>query len=181
MSKTAFIDDIQALREQARNHINNGVITQNYDTDVEEITKLLNINLATELICTLRYKNHHYRAKSLGASVAASEFLEHAKQEQEHADQLAERISQLGEIPNYNPEFLTCHSHAEYTSAHTLDDMIRENLIAERIAIETYRRGIQFIGDKDPTTRRLLENILAVEEEHAGDMLDLKDEYEIIF
>ncbi len=135
--------------------------------------------MATELICSLRYKSHYYSASSLGASVAASEFLEHADQEKEHADSIAARILQLGGRPNMNPDTLSQRSHAKYVECKTVKDMIRENLIAERIAIDTYREIIKYIGNDDPTTRRLLEEILAVEEQHADDLLDLKEEYKI--
>lgn len=181
MRKLNFIDDVHDLRAQAKEHMNRGVITMHYDANADNIVDLLNVFLATELLCTLRYRNHHYQAKQLGASVASAEFLEHSQQEQEHADKLAERIAQLGGIPNYNPEYMLEASHAEYVECTTIDDMVKENMIAERVAIDTYRQAIQHLKDKDPTTRRLLEDILATEEEHADDMLELKDEYDIVF
>ena len=176
-----FIEDVKKLRAAARKNIENGIITENYSADVNEIIRLLNIALATELVCTLRYKNHHHKAKELGASIAAAEFLEHATQEQEHADNLAERLTQLGATPNMDPANILKNSHAEYIECDNIGDMIKENLIAERIAIDSYRQLIKYIGNDDPTTRRLIEEILIVEEEHADDMLDLKVEYNVTF
>lgn len=181
MSEKLFIDDVKKLRKLAKEHINKGVVTKNYSAKLQAILDILNTSLATENICILRYKNHYYKAKALGASVAAQEFLEHANQEQEHVDVIANRIAQLGGTPNLNPEYMIKHSHADYVECDTIEEMVYENLIAERIAIDIYRRSIQFIGDSDPTTRRILEDILAVEEEHTDDLLELKCEYNIDF
>ena len=168
-----FLTDIETIRQRARQHIEDGPITEGYSADRETIIKLLNDSLATEIVCTLRYKRHYFMATGIKASVAAAEFQEHADQEQEHADRLAERIVQLGGEPDFNPEGLLTRSHAQYAEGHDLRDMIKEDLIAERIAIDTYREIVQYIGDKDPTTRRIFEDILAQEEEHADDMAGL--------
>ena len=181
MSKKTFISDIQSIRSAAREKISQGVITKHYAGDLKTILGLLNDALATEVVCTLRYKSHHFKATALGASVAAAEFLEHSDQERQHADQLAARILQLGGTPNFNPATLSQRSHADYVECETVADMIKENLIAERIAIDIYREVIKYIGDDDPTTRRILEELLAVEEEHADDLLDLKAEYHVDF
>jgi bacterioferritin len=161
------------LRERARQHVDNGAVTEGYSADREEIIRLLNESLATELVCTLRYKRHYFMATGLKASVAADEFLEHAQQEAEHADKLAERIVQLGGEPEFNPDLLSKLSHAEYKAGNNLREMVYEDLVAERIAIDSYREIVQYIGDKDPTTRRIFEDILAQEEEHADDMADI--------
>ena len=145
-------------------------MTQSYHGDRETILRLLNEALATELVCVLRYKRHHYMATGLHAEGAAAEFLQHAVEEQGHADELAARIVQLGGQPNFNPDGLTSRSHAEYVEGENLRDMIKEDLIAERIAIDSYREMINYIGQDDSTTRRMLEGILAVEEEHADDL-----------
>ncbi|EKF74440.1 bacterioferritin [Alcanivorax hongdengensis A-11-3] len=170
MSEQPFLTDIKTLRERARRHIEQGAVTEGYKADRETVIRLLNEALATEIVCTLRYKRHYYMAEGLSASVAAQEFLEHAQQEQQHADWLAERIVQLGGAPNFSPEGLSTRSHAEYVEGEDLKDMVKENLIAERIAIDSYREIATFLGDKDPTTRRIMEDILAQEEEHADDM-----------
>ncbi|AQW70640.1 bacterioferritin [Pseudomonas parafulva] len=166
---------MQTLRQRAREHVENGAVTEGYNADRERIIKLLNDSLATELVCTLRYKRHYFMASGVKASVAAEEFLEHANQESEHADKLAERIVQLGGEPDFNPDNLSKNSHAQYVAGATLKEMVLEDLVAERIAIDSYREIIQYIGDKDPTTRRIFEDILAQEEEHADDMSDLLD------
>jgi bacterioferritin len=150
-----------------------GPVTSTYGADRETVLKLLNDALATEWVCTLRYKRHYFMAKGIHSEAVAKEFAEHATEEQEHADMLAERIVQLGGEPNFAPDSLKSRSHSEYKEGADLIDMIRENLIAERIAIDTYREIIRYLGDKDVTTRRLFEEILAVEEEHADDMADL--------
>ncbi|MDP9664346.1 UNVERIFIED_ORG: bacterioferritin [Pseudomonas cremoricolorata] len=170
---TTEMTDIQTLRQRAREHVENGAVTEGYNADRERIIKLLNDSLATELVCTLRYKRHYFMASGVKASVAAEEFLEHANQESEHADKLAERIVQLGGEPDFNPDNLSKNSHAQYVAGATLKEMVLEDLVAERIAIDSYREIIQYIGDKDPTTRRIFEDILAQEEEHADDMSDL--------
>lgn len=173
MSKQPFLTDIKTIRERARKHIEQGAVTDGYTADREKVISLLNEALATEIVCVLRYKRHYYMAEGVGASIAKAEFLEHAQQEQEHADLLAERIVQLGGAPNFSPEGLLTRSHAEYTEGEDLRDMITENLIAERIAIDSYREIAAYLGDKDPTSRRMMEDILAQEEEHADDMADL--------
>ncbi|MBF8675061.1 bacterioferritin [Pseudomonas fulva] len=172
---TTEMTDIQTLRQRAREHVEKGAVTEGYNADRERIIKLLNDSLATELVCTLRYKRHYFMASGVKASVAAEEFLEHANQESEHADKLAERIVQLGGEPDFNPDNLSKNSHAQYVAGATLKEMVLEDLVAERIAIDSYREIIQYIGDKDPTTRRIFEDILAQEEEHADDMSDLLD------
>ncbi|MBJ9974766.1 bacterioferritin [Pseudomonas sp. S75] len=172
MSNTV-LTDIDTLRQRARTNVEQGAITEGYQADREEIIRLLNESLATELVCTLRYKRHYFMASGIKANVAAEEFLEHATQESEHADKLAERIVQLGGEPDFNPDNLSKNSHAQYVAGSNLKEMVLEDLVAERIAIDSYREIIQYIGDKDPTTRRIFEDILAQEEEHADDMSDL--------
>lgn len=170
------LTDVETLRERARTNVDNGAVTEGYMGDREEILRLLNSSLATELVCVLRYKRHYFMATGLKASVAAGEFAEHAAQEAQHADKLAERIMQLGGEPDFNPDNLSKNSHAQYVAGTTLKEMVYEDLVAERIAIDSYREIVQYIGEKDPTTRRLFEDILAQEEEHADDMADiLKD------
>lgn len=173
MDNGKMLTDIKILRERARQHLEGGAVTSGYTANREMVLKLLNGSLATEIICVLRYRRHHFMAKGMQSKSIANEFLLHSNQEQAHADQLAERIVQLGGDPNFSPEGLASRSHAEYVEGSTLLDMIRENLIAERIAIDSYREFIQFLGDDDPTTRRLLESILAMEEEHADELSDL--------
>lgn len=168
-----FLTDVKTLRERARQHIEQGAVTAGYNADRETVLKLLNEALATEIVCTLRYKRHYYMADGLNASIAADEFLEHAQQEQQHADWLAERIVQLGGAPNFSPEGLQSRSHAEYVEGETLKEMVKEDLIAERIAIDSYREIATYLGDKDPTTRRIMEEILAQEEEHADYMASI--------
>src|SRR5580698_7669512 len=169
----SFVMDVQKIREQARKHMSDGSVTQSYSADKETVLKLLNDALATEIVCTLRYKRHHFMAKGIHSEAVASEFAQHATEEQEHADTIAERIVQLGGEPNFAPDSLASRSHSEYKEGANLIDMIRENLIAERIAIDTYAEIIRYLGEKDVTTRRIFESILAVEEEHADDMADL--------
>jgi bacterioferritin len=164
---------IEALRQGARQNIENGAVTAGYSADREAVLKLLNDSLATEIVCVLRYRRHHFMARGIHSQGVAAEFLAHSNEEQGHADLLAERIVQLGGAPDFNPNSLERRSHAEYIEGSTLADMIKENLVAERIAIDSYRESIGYLGDKDPTTRRLLETILAVEEEHADDLADL--------
>ena len=168
-----FLTDVKTLRERARQHIEQGAVTAGYNADRETVLNLLNEALATEIVCTLRYKRHYYMADGLNASIAADEFLEHAQQEQQHADWLAERIVQLGGAPNFSPEGLQSRSHAEYVEGETLKEMVKEDLIAERIAIDSYREIATYLGDKDPTTRRIMEDILTQEEEHADDMASI--------
>jgi bacterioferritin len=165
--------DINELRKSARKSMEEGAVTAGYSADLSEVIKLLNDALATELVCVLRYRRHHFMASGIHSHATAAEFLVHSKEEQGHADQLAERIVQLGGEPDFSPDTLTRRSHAEYVEGETLTDMIRENLVAERIAIDSYRHAIECVGDNDPTTRRLFESILAVEEEHADELADL--------
>ncbi|MBG6290321.1 MULTISPECIES: ferritin-like domain-containing protein [Pseudomonas] len=169
----AQLTDVQTLRQRARQNIEDGAVTEGYHADRKTVLRLLNESLATELVCYLRYKRHYFMATGLKASVAAAEFLEHATQELQHADLLAERIMQLGGEPDFNPAGLTERSHAEYVAGKNLREMITENLVAERIAVDSYREIVVYLGDDDPTTRRLFEEILAQEEEHADDMADL--------
>jgi bacterioferritin len=173
MSEPAFLSDIQTIRNRARQHIEEGAVTEGYGADRDTVLKLLNEALATEIICVLRYRRHYFMAKGIHSQSVADEFLAHSNDEQGHADRIAERIVQLGGEPNFSPEGLTGRSHAEYVEAGSLTDMIKENLVAERIAIESYSEMIRYLGDKDPTSRRLMEDILAVEEEHAEEMSDL--------
>jgi bacterioferritin len=172
-SKDPFVLDVEKIRADARQHMDDGPVTSTYGADREVVLKLLNDALATEIVCVLRYKRHYFMAKGIHSEAVATEFAEHAAEEQEHADTLAERIVQLGGEPNFAPDSLKSRSHSEYKEGADLIDMIRENLIAERIAIDTYREIIRYLGDKDVTTRRMFEEILAVEEEHADDMADL--------
>ncbi|HYG06826.1 MAG TPA: ferritin-like domain-containing protein [Stenotrophomonas sp.] len=167
--------DTSTLRANARQRVEDGAITPSYAADREAVIKLLNAALATEYVCVLRYYRHYFTAKGMLADSIKAEFLEHAQQEQAHAGKLAERIVQLGGEPDLNPDTLTARSHAEYKEGTDLRDMVRENLIAERIAIDSYREMINFIGDRDTTTKRILEEILAQEEEHADEFADLLD------
>jgi len=171
-----FLTDIKTLRERARRHIEKGAVTEGYSADRETVIKLLNEALATEIVCVLRYKRHYFMASGIHAEGVAAEFLEHANDEQGHADQIAARIVQLGGEPDFNPDGLLTRSHAEYVEGETLVDMIKEDLVAERIAIDSYRDMINYFGNDDPTTRRLMESILAVEEEHADDLVNLLSE-----
>ncbi len=168
--ETSFLSDIQELRRRARQHIEKGAVTEGYQADRETILKLLNEALATELVCVLRYKRHYFMAQGIHAEPIAQEFLQHANEEQAHADQIASRITQLGGEPNFSPDGLTSRSHSEYVEGGSLIDMVKEDLVAERIAIDSYSEMVRFVGEKDPTTRRLLEGILAMEEEHADDL-----------
>lgn len=176
MADKPFLTDIKTLRERARKHIENGAITEGYSADRETVVKLLNEALATEIVCVLRYKRHYFMASGIHAEGVAAEFLEHANDEQGHADSIAQRIVQLKGEPNFNPEGLLMRSHAEYVEGTTLTDMIKEDLVAERIAIDSYRDMITYFGNDDPTSRRLLEGILAVEEEHADDLVSLLEQ-----
>jgi bacterioferritin len=165
--------DVKTLRESAREGIKDGAVTKDYALDKDEAVKILNEALATEIVCVLRYRFHYFMASGIHGEAAAAEFLEHSNQEQGHADMIAGRIRQLGGKPEMNPADITARSHAEYVEGTTLEDMLKEDLIAERIAIQSYREMINFFGEKDSTTRRMLEEILAVEEEHADDIADL--------
>ncbi len=168
-----FVSDIKEIRRRARAHIEQGPITAGYKADRETVIRLLNEALATELVCVLRYKRHHYMATGIHAQAVADEFAEHAAEEQTHADQIAERITQLGGEPDFNPDGLLGRSHSEYVAGEGLLEMITEDLVAERIAIESYAEMVRYLGDDDPTTRRMLEEILAKEEEHADDLRTL--------
>ncbi|WP_111642597.1 ferritin-like domain-containing protein [Marinimicrobium alkaliphilum] len=173
MTDQPFLTDVKTLRERARRHMEEGAVTEGYTANRENVINILNEALATEIVCTLRYKSHYFRADGINAHVAAQEFLEHAEQEQQHADWLAERIVQLGGVPNFSPEGLLSRSHAEFVEGNNLREMIQEDLVAERIAIDSYREVARYLGDDDPTSRRLMEEILAQEEEHAEDMAGL--------
>lgn len=170
MSKQPFKSDIEAIRKRARAKMADGAITDAYGADVDEVVSVLNEVLATEIVCVLRYKHHYYMASGIDGEQIAAEFLTHANEEQAHADMVAERITQLGGKPDLNPEGLATRAHAEYVEGESLKEMCEENLVAERIAIETYSEMIRWLGDGDPTTRRMLEGILEQEEHHADDM-----------
>jgi bacterioferritin len=171
-----FLTDIKTLRERARKHIEQGAVTEGYTADRETVIKVLNEALATEIVCVLRYRRHYFMASGIHAEGVAAEFLQHSNDEQGHADLIAQRIVQLGGNPDFNPEGLLTRSHAEYVEGETLTDMIKEDLVAERIAIDSYRDIIKYLGNDDPTSRRLMETILAVEEEHADDLVTLLNE-----
>ena len=170
MSDKPFLTDVKELRRRARQHIEEGAVTENYRANRDTVIKLLNEALATEIVCVLRYKRHYYMAQGINADPIASEFLQHANEEQGHADEIAARIVALGGAPNFSPDGLLSRSHSEYVEGTTLLDMIKEDLVAERVAIESYTEMIRYIADNDITTRRMLESILAVEEEHADDL-----------
>ena len=173
MPKSSFLTDIQTLRKRARQHIEEGSVTAGYSADRKIVLKLLNDSLATELVCVLRYRRHHFMAQGIHSQAVAQEFLDHSNEEQGHADQIAARIVQLGGAPDFAPEGLASRSHAEYVEGDSLASMIEEDLVAERIAIDSYRDIIQYLGNQDPTTRRLMEAILAVEEQHADELAGL--------
>jgi bacterioferritin len=182
-SRKPFLTDVKALRRRAREHIMEGAVTVGYAGDPTAACKLLNDALATEIVCVLRYRRHYFMAKGIHAGPVKQEFLEHANEEQAHADRIAERIVQLGGEPNFSPEGLLSRSHSEYVEGKGLIEMIREDLVAERIVIESYSEIIRFLGNDDPSTRRLMEEILAEEEDHANDLRTLleslgKDEHE---
>ncbi len=164
------LTDVNVIRQRARRHVEQGAVTEGYQADRSTVVRLLNEALATEIVCVLRYRRHYFMATGIHADPVAAEFLQHANEEQSHADLIAQRIVQLGGEPNFSPEGLLSRSHAEYVEGHTLGEMIRENLVAERIAIDSYREMIAYLGSDDPTTRRMLEGILAMEEEHADDL-----------
>jgi bacterioferritin len=169
----SFLSDIKEIRRRAREHIEAGAVTSRYRSDRATVIRLLNEALATEIVCVLRYKRHYYMAQGLDSSSVAAEFLEHANDEQQHADRIAQRITQLDGAPNFDPNGLATRSHAEYSEGSNLAEMLREDLVAERIAIESYTEIIRYLSDDDPTSRRLMEDILAKEEEHANDLWDL--------
>ena len=167
------ITEIKSLRRDARKHLEQGAVTADYQADRSEVLKQLNQALATELVCVLRYRRHYFMARGIHSRIVAAEFLAHSNEELGHADSLAARIVQLGGEPDFSPQHLDTRSHAEYIAGTSLQEMISEDLVAERIAIHSYRETIQSIGDKDPTTSDLLKRILAVEEEHADDLANL--------
>ena len=168
-----FLSDVKELRRRAREHIQDGAVTAGYGADPVKVVAILNEALATEIVCILRYKRHYFMATGIHANAVAQEFAEHATEEQGHADRIAGRITQLGGEPNFNPEGLATRSHSQYVEGASLVDMIKEDLVAERIAIESYSEIVRFLGERDVTTRRLMEEILANEEEHADDLRDL--------
>ncbi len=178
MSTTPFLSDVQELRRRARENMMRGPITSDYRGDVTQAVEVLNQALATEIVCVLRYKRHYYMSRGIYKDAVAAEFLQHANDEQGHADMIAERITQLGGEPNFNPEGMATRSHSEYKEGTSMIDMIKENLVAERVAVESYREMVRFFGENDPTTRRMIEQILAVEEEHANDMVDLLEQHD---
>jgi bacterioferritin len=173
MAESSFLTDVKTLRERARQHIVEGPVTAGYTADRDVVVKLLNDALATELVCVLRYRRHYFMARGIHSQSVAQEFLTHSNEEQGHADEIAERIVQLGGEPDFEPNGLASRSHAEYVEGDTLTSMIKEDLVAERIAIDSYREIVQYLGERDPTTRRMLEGILAKEEEHADELADL--------
>jgi bacterioferritin len=173
MPKNTVLTDVPTLRKRARQHIDDGSVTAGYSANREIVLRLLNDSLATELVCVLRYRRHHFMARGIHSQSVAQEFLDHSNEELGHADEIAERIVQLGGEPDFAPTGLVGRSHAEYVEGDTLASMIKEDLVAERIAIDSYRDIIKYLGDQDPTTRRMMEGILAVEEEHADDLADL--------
>ena len=173
MKPKSALTDVATLRRQARKHIEEGAVTAGYAADRDAVLRLLNEALATEIVCVLRYRRHYFMARGIHSKGIAEEFLAHSSEELGHADQIAERIVQLGGEPDFAPDSLTSRSHAEYVAGKTLVGMIKEDLVAERIAIDSYRGMIEYIGDQDPTTSELLKGILTVEEEHADELADL--------
>jgi len=176
MAKQPLLTDIKTIRKRARQHIEKGAVTEGYQADRTTVLKLLNEALATEIVCVLRYKRHYFMASGINAQSVAQEFLQHANEEQGHADELAARIVQLGGEPNLSPEGMLSRSHSEYIEGTSLVDMIKEDLVAERVAIDSYREMINYVAGKDSTTRRMLEGILAMEEEHADDLVSLLEQ-----
>lgn len=170
-----FLSDITAIRERARQHIADGAVTQSYGADRDTVLRLLNEALATEIVCVLRYKRHYFMASGAMAEAIKGEFLTHANEEQAHADLIAQRIVQLGGEPNLNPDGLSTRSHAQYVEGGSLAEMVKEDLIAERVAIESYMEMVRYLGDRDTTSRRMLEGILANEEEHAEELASMLD------
>jgi bacterioferritin len=177
MADTPFLTDVKTLRTRARQHMEQGAVTPGYKADREKVVQVLNEALATEIVCVLRYKRHFFMASGINAQSVAQEFLQHANEEQVHADQIAQRIVQLGGEPNLSPEGMLTRSHSEYVEGDSLVDMIKEDLVAERIAIDSYREIIAYLANNDPTTRRMLEGILAMEEEHADDLVSLLEKF----
>jgi bacterioferritin len=176
-TKQPFLTDVKTLRDRARQHIEEGAVTAGYAGDTATAVKVLNEALATELVCVLRYKRHYFMAQGIHASPVATEFQEHAAEEQEHADRIAQRIVQLGGEPNFSPDGLLSRSHSEYVEGKDLADMIKEDLVAERIAIDSYREIAAYFAPFDATTRRMIEDIQAVEEEHADDLAELLKDF----
>ena len=179
MAENTFLTDVKTLRERARRHIEQGAVTEGYKADRKVVLKLLDEALATEIVCVLRYRRHYFMADGINARAVADEFLQHANEEQGHADQIAARIVQLGGAPNLSPQGMLARSHSEYVEGETLIGMIREDLVAERVAIDSYKEMIEYVGSKDPTTRRMLDGILALEEEHAEDLATLLQRYDL--
>ena len=169
----SFLTDIQELRRRARQHIENGAVTDGYKADRQTVLRILNEALATEIVCVLRYKHHYYMAAGLNSQAVKDEFLQHANEEQKHADRIAERIVQLNGNPNFSPEGILTRAHSEYQEGDSLVEMIKEDLVAERIAIESYSEMIRYLGNNDPSSRQMMEEILANEEEHAEEMKSL--------
>ncbi len=168
-----FKADIEEIRRRALEKMEQGAVTASYQADRTKVIEVLNEVLATETVCTLRYRNHYFMATGIHSSGVEAEFLEHAREEQDHADRVAKRICELGGTPNLDPAGLATRSHAQYGSGETLEEMIKEDLVAERIAIATYSEIVRWLANEDPTTRRLMEELLAKEEEHADDMAKL--------
>jgi bacterioferritin len=169
----SFKADIEEIRRRAREKMEDGPITETYRADAEKVVEVLNEALATEIVCTLRYKNHYYMAQGIHGETVAQEFLQHSKEEEAHADAIAKRITELNGKPNFDPAGLATRSHAEYKESDSLEEMIREDLVAERVAVQTYAEIIRWLGNDDPTTRRMMEGVLAQEEEHADDLAKL--------
>lgn len=180
MTNISSLTDVRTLRARARAHIDEGAVTAGYSADRAAVLKLLNASLATELVCVLRYRRHFFMARGIHSQSVAQEFLAHSNEEQGHADEIAARIVQLGGEPDFSPDTLAGRSHAQYVEGKTLAGMIREDLVAERIAIDSYREFIAYLGDNDSTTRRMLEGILAVEEEHADELADLLEFFPMV-
>jgi bacterioferritin len=174
----SFSLDLSKIRERSRRHMEQGAVTENYRANQEQVIKILNESLATELVCVLRYKSHYQMAQGINSKSVAAEFLEHAKEEENHADLIAKRIVQLDGKPNFNPDGLSSRSHSQFDASEDLVTMIKEDLVAERIAIDTYSEIIRYLGEDDPTTRRMFEYILGQEEEHAEDLASLLGELE---
>ena len=173
-----FLSDVKELRRRARQRLEQGPVTDGYKADPKKVIAVLNEVLATELVCVLRYKRHYHMASGIHAESVAKEFLQHAKEEELHADRIAQRITQLQGEPNFDPEGLGARSHSEYVEGDSLVDMIREDLVAERIAVESYSEIIRWLGDDDPTTRNLIEDILKKEEEHADDLSNMLETFD---
>jgi len=168
-----FVSDLKKIREQARRHMETGAVTEGYKADREQVVAVLNDVLATEIVCVLRYKRHFFMARGINAETIKAEFLQHANEEQQHVDWVAERITQLNGEPNFNPEGMASRSHSEYQEGSNLIEMIKEDLVAERIAVQSYSEMVRWLGEDDSTTRRLIEEILKMEEEHADDLANM--------